>query len=93
MLQYSILNNKKVLFLKKKYFFGHSQYHNKKALFTDSIFREGFEDSPIEIWFPTSLKPVPWYGWSFEPGKCTLELSHYSSILTNVRHWFEHTIE
>jgi hypothetical protein len=36
------LKNKKVLFL-KKYFFGRSQYQNKKALFTDSIFREGFD--------------------------------------------------
>ena len=35
--QLSILKNKKVLFL-KKYFFGRSQYQNKKALFTDSIF-------------------------------------------------------
>ena len=25
-----------------KYFFGRSQYKNKKALLTDSIFREGF---------------------------------------------------
>ena len=32
---------KKILFL-KKYFFGYSQYQNKKALLTDSIFREGF---------------------------------------------------
>jgi hypothetical protein len=35
------LKNKKVLFL-KKCFFGRSQFKNKKALFTVSIFREGF---------------------------------------------------
>jgi hypothetical protein len=35
------LKNKKVLLL-EKYLFGRSQYQNKKALFTDSIFREGF---------------------------------------------------
>ena len=35
------LEKKKVLFLKKKNF-GRCQYQNKKALFTDSIFREGF---------------------------------------------------
>ena len=29
-------------FISKKIFFGHSQYQNKKVLFTDSIFREGF---------------------------------------------------
>ena len=29
-------------FIPKKIFFGRSQYQNKKALFTDSIFREGF---------------------------------------------------
>jgi hypothetical protein len=29
-------------FIPKKKFFGRSQYQNKKALFTDSIFREGF---------------------------------------------------
>ena len=39
--QLPILKNKKVLFL-KVCFFGCSQYQNKKALFTDSIFREGF---------------------------------------------------
>ena len=39
--QFSILKNKKVLFL-KKYFLSRGQYQNKKALFTDSIFREGF---------------------------------------------------
>ena len=35
--QLSILKNKNDLFI-KKYFFGPSQYQNKKALFTDSIF-------------------------------------------------------
>ena len=40
-LQLSILKNKKVLSL-KKYFLSRCQYQNKKALFTDSIFREGF---------------------------------------------------
>ena len=37
----SILKNKKVLFL-KKYFSGRCQYQNKKTLFTDPIFSEGF---------------------------------------------------
>ena len=32
---------KKVLFL-KKYDLDHCQYHNKKALFTDPVFSEGF---------------------------------------------------
>ena len=35
--QLSILKNKKVLLLKKIFF---SQYQNKKALFTDSIFQK-----------------------------------------------------
>ena len=35
------LQKQKSLFL-KKYFFGRSQYKNKKTLFTGSIFREGF---------------------------------------------------
>ena len=35
----SNLKNKKVLFL-QKYFLGRCQYHNKKALFTDSIFQK-----------------------------------------------------
>ena len=35
------LENKKVLFL-KKYDLGGSQYQNKKALFTDPIFSDGF---------------------------------------------------
>ena len=39
--QLSILKNKKVLFL-KKYFLSHCQYQNKKALFADPIFSEGF---------------------------------------------------
>ena len=39
--QLSILQNKKVLSL-KKYFLGHCQYQNKKALFTDPIFSEGW---------------------------------------------------
>ena len=42
------MKNKKVLFL-KKIFFGGSQYQNKKALFTDSIFLKvlikGMEES------------------------------------------------
>ena len=29
-------------FIAKKYFLGRCQYQNKKALFTDSIFSEGF---------------------------------------------------
>ena len=41
--QLSILKNKKVLFL-KKYFLSRCQYQNKKALFTDPIFSEGFGD-------------------------------------------------
>ena len=41
MFQLSILKNEKVLFL-KKYFLSRCQHQNKKALFTDSIFREGF---------------------------------------------------
>ena len=40
------LKDKKVLFI-KKYFLGHCQYQNKKALFTDPIFSEGFEVSII----------------------------------------------
>ena len=39
--QLSILKNKSVLFL-KKYSLRRYQYHYKKALFTDSIFSEGF---------------------------------------------------
>ena len=35
------LEKKKVLFL-KKYFLGCCQYQNKKALFADPIFSEGF---------------------------------------------------
>ena len=38
--QLSILKNKKVLLIKKN--LSHCQNQNKKALFTDSIFREGF---------------------------------------------------
>ena len=38
----SILKNKKVLFLKKN-FLGRCQYLNKKALFIDPIFSEGFD--------------------------------------------------
>ena len=34
--------NKKVLYVPKKKFLGRCQYQNKKALFTDSIFSEGF---------------------------------------------------
>ena len=37
----SILKKKKVLYL-KKIFLGCCQYQNKKALFTDPIFSEGF---------------------------------------------------
>ena len=38
-----ILRNKKVLFLKKKKkILGPFQYQNKKTLFTDLIFSEGF---------------------------------------------------
>ena len=48
--QLSTLKNKKVLFL-KKYFLSRCQYQNKKALFTDSIFREGLGLSVmIIIW-------------------------------------------
>ena len=36
------LEKQKSFIPKKKYFFGRCQYQNKKALFTDSIFREGF---------------------------------------------------
>ena len=36
-----VLENKKVLFL-KKYSLGHFQYQNKKALFTDPIFIDSF---------------------------------------------------
>ena len=39
--QLPIMKNKIFLSL-KKIFFGFSQYQNKKALFTDSIFREGY---------------------------------------------------
>ena len=39
--QLSILKNKKVLIL-KNFFLDHCQYQNKKALFTDPIFSEGF---------------------------------------------------
>ena len=45
MFQLSILKNKKVLFL-EKIFLSCCQYLNKKALFTDQIFSEGFV-SPI----------------------------------------------
>ena len=36
-----MLKNKKVIVL-KEYFLGRCQYQNKKALFTDPIFSEGF---------------------------------------------------
>jgi hypothetical protein len=38
----SYLKKQKSFNPKKKKNFGRSQYQNKKALFTDSIFREGF---------------------------------------------------
>ena len=34
---------KQKCFIPKKYFLGHCQYQNKKALFTDPIFSEGFD--------------------------------------------------
>ena len=40
--QLSILKNKKS-FIPKKYFLSRCQYQNRKALFTDPIFSEGFE--------------------------------------------------
>ena len=40
--QLSILKNKKVLFIKKNISLGGCQYQNKKTLFTDPIFGEGF---------------------------------------------------
>jgi hypothetical protein len=42
------LKNKKVLFLKKKNS-SRCQNQNKKALFTDSIFREGFVSTTDKI--------------------------------------------
>ena len=36
------LEKQKSFIPKKKCFFGHCQYENKRALFTDLIFREGF---------------------------------------------------
>jgi hypothetical protein len=36
------LKKKKSFIPKKEYFLGHCQYQNKKALFTDPIFSEGF---------------------------------------------------
>ena len=44
----SYLEKQKSFIPKKKDFFGRSQYQNKKALFTDSIFREGFGSSDQE---------------------------------------------
>ena len=38
----SVLKNRKVLFLKEK-FLSHCQYQNKKVLFTDQTFSEGFD--------------------------------------------------
>ena len=40
-----LVKQKKVLFL-KKYDLGRSQYQNKKALFTDPIFSDGFGSTP-----------------------------------------------
>jgi hypothetical protein len=40
------MKNKKVL-SQNNFFFGHSQYQNKKALFTDSIFREVFGSTDV----------------------------------------------
>ena len=36
------LEKQKSFISKKKYFLGRSQYQNKKALFTDPIFSDGF---------------------------------------------------
>ena len=44
MFQLPMLKNKSFI-PKKNIFFGRSQYQNKKALSTDSIFREGFGDN------------------------------------------------
>ena len=38
------LEKQKRFILEKKYFLSRCQYQNKKALFTDPIFSEGFED-------------------------------------------------
>jgi hypothetical protein len=42
------LKNKKS-FIPKKKKFGRCQYQNKKALFTDSIFREGFGGYQVKL--------------------------------------------
>ena len=42
------MKNKKSFIPKKKNFFGRSQYQYKKALFTDSIFREGFGNAYVQ---------------------------------------------
>ena len=47
--QLSILKNKKVLFLKKIFFLSCCQCQNKKALFTDPIFSEGFEETLLTL--------------------------------------------
>ena len=49
MLKVSNLKNKKVL-SPKKYFLSRSQYQNKKALFTDPVFSEGFDPNALGIW-------------------------------------------
>ena len=37
-------------FIPKKYFLGCCQYQNKKAVFTDPIFSEGFECTYLKPW-------------------------------------------
>ena len=43
---FSFLSYKTKSFIPKKYDLGRSQYQNKKALFTDPIFSDGFGSTP-----------------------------------------------
>jgi hypothetical protein len=77
--QLSILKNKKVLFL-KIYFFGPCQYQNKKALFTDSIFREGFELDIVMFPFPHNEMQInPKY---FDLNFCNIKSSNATLFLS-----------
>jgi hypothetical protein len=51
LLQLSILKNKKSFIPKKNVFLSRCQYQNKKALFTEPIFSEGFGIREVKVFF------------------------------------------
>ena len=66
---------------KKEYFLSHCQYQNKKALFTDPIFSEGF-DSPGLLFFTTELQlRVKSYELRFEARSTTQLLTPLTNQL------------